>query len=233
MPARIVEITDSDEEELTVDHFHQRPSKFAYLLTLLTSVGGFLIGYDAGVISGGIILLKEDFGMTYVWQSLMVSSTVAAAGIFALIARFFNERFGRKPVILCSSFVFALGSVLTAVASNLTVLLAGRIVVGIAIGRCIRAFSSQRNSCVLRALLTDMKQSGLFGVGSRTKLHNNTSSVECRNWGDVAEVRQSTKRPENAGKILNSSKFAQTFKLIVAVTLVMAAIAVSPEAVAL
>ncbi|OQV14535.1 Proton myo-inositol cotransporter [Hypsibius exemplaris] len=132
---RLVEDPDSDEEQLAVDGLvRNKNSRFVYLLTFLSAIGGFLLGYDAGVVSGAMILLKDEFALTYAWQTALVSSTIAAAGVFSLIGGLFNERFGRKPVILCASFVFTLGSLLMASANTRTALLTGRVVVGIGIG---------------------------------------------------------------------------------------------------
>ena len=126
---------DSDEEHLQVDRV-PRPvfSNFIYLFIFFMGLGSFLVGYDGGNLSGALIFVKEDFALNYGWQSALVSATISAAGVSCLIAGFLAERFGRKPVMLCASFVFALSSILTASASNVTALLAGRVVVGIAIG---------------------------------------------------------------------------------------------------
>ena len=45
------------------------------------------------------------------------------------------DRVGRKPVILAASVVFAIGSIVMGAADGKEVLLAGRIVVGIGIGK--------------------------------------------------------------------------------------------------
>ena len=133
--ASLLREEESDEERLTLDaRSSKRPSKWVLLLTGFAGIGSFSLGYDIGVTSGAMILLKEDFNLTYLWQTAVVSSTVAAAGVFALIGGFLNRRFGRKPVIMCASFLFILGAILAASSNTRTMLLAGRIIVGIGIG---------------------------------------------------------------------------------------------------
>ena len=50
------------------------------LFTVLSSLGGFLFGYDTGVISGAMLMIKDDPAITLdrVWTELIVSVTVRA-----------------------------------------------------------------------------------------------------------------------------------------------------------
>ncbi|XP_078678196.1 proton myo-inositol cotransporter-like isoform X2 [Branchiostoma floridae x Branchiostoma belcheri] len=105
-----------------------------YVLTLLAAIGGFLFGYDTGVVSGAMILIRDDFKLSTVWQEAIVSVTIGAAALFALLGGLLNDTFGRKPVILLASFVFTAGAVVMGAAQSKVLLLIGRIVVGIGIG---------------------------------------------------------------------------------------------------
>ncbi|KAK8382803.1 hypothetical protein O3P69_011385 [Scylla paramamosain] len=57
-----------------------------YFLILLSAIGGFLFGYDTGVVSGAMILVREDFKLSIEWHELIVSATIAAAMMAALVA---------------------------------------------------------------------------------------------------------------------------------------------------
>ncbi|CAL1527026.1 unnamed protein product [Lymnaea stagnalis] len=131
---------DSDDEKmdlnLKLDNIHPRAKTpaFIYVLTFFSALGGFLFGYDTGVISGAMILLRNSFSLSSVWQELVVSVTIAAAAVFALVGGFLNDRLGRRPVIMGASLLFTLGSIMMAVAKDKFALLAGRVVVGAGIG---------------------------------------------------------------------------------------------------
>lgn len=108
---------------------------FVYLLAFFSALGGFLFGYDTGVVSGAMLLLKKEMHLSALWQELLVSSTVGAAALSALSGGFLNGWLGRRICILIASFIFCGGGVVLAVAMDKVVLLVGRITVGLGIGK--------------------------------------------------------------------------------------------------
>ncbi len=50
-----------------------------YTLTALSCIGGFLFGYDTGVISGALIQIADKFDLSDWEKELVVSITVAGA----------------------------------------------------------------------------------------------------------------------------------------------------------
>ncbi|KAK7793600.1 hypothetical protein R5R35_011114 [Gryllus longicercus] len=113
---------------------HRNGTSFIYVLTFLSTIGGFLFGYDTGVVSGAMLLIRDEFELTTEWHEAIVSVTIGAAWLFALIGGWLTDKMGRKPVILIASIVFTAGSVVMGLASVKEVLLAGRIIVGVGIG---------------------------------------------------------------------------------------------------
>ncbi|CAH0474823.1 unnamed protein product [Peronospora belbahrii] len=109
---------------------------YLYLLTICSTIGGFLFGYDTGVISGALVLIKspEVFNLTDFESEAIVSGAIGGAIIGAALSSCGNDMCGRRRVILLSSAMFTAGSMLMALAQSFEELLAGRLVVGIAIG---------------------------------------------------------------------------------------------------
>ncbi|XP_029952171.1 proton myo-inositol cotransporter-like [Salarias fasciatus] len=105
-----------------------------YVLAVSSALGGFLFGYDTGVVSGAMLLLKKEMSLSALWQELLISSTVAAAALSALAGGSVNGRLGRRLSILLASFVFAAGGLILSLAPGRGLLLVGRIVVGLGIG---------------------------------------------------------------------------------------------------
>ena len=116
------------------DGQQQRMTPFVYLLTFMSAIGGFLFGYDTGIVSGAMILLKGPFTLSSFWQELVVSITIAFAAIASFSGGFLNNMLGRKPVIIGASFVFTVGAIVLGVAVNRSMLLIGRAILGIGIG---------------------------------------------------------------------------------------------------
>ncbi|KRX99537.1 Proton myo-inositol cotransporter [Trichinella pseudospiralis] len=103
-------------------------------LCIMAVVGGFPIGYFTTVISGAMLIIRSQFFLDDQWLQLIVSTTVAAAAIFALVGGWFNQRIGRKKVILVSCLFYIIGCIVISVATNKEAIVAGRFLHGIAIG---------------------------------------------------------------------------------------------------
>lgn len=103
-------------------------------LTGMAAIGGFLFGYDTGVISGAMLPLERAFQLTNVQQEIVVSSTVLSAFCSSLLGGNLNRTFGRRISILIAAVVFSIGSFVLAFCWNYKSLVLGRIIVGFGIG---------------------------------------------------------------------------------------------------
>ncbi|RCH99340.1 myo-inositol transporter, partial [Rhizopus stolonifer] len=100
---------------------------FVYSLVLSVCLGGFLFGYDTGVISGALIPLEKEFIMTTRQKEFVVGGTTFGAIFGGLFAGTMSDKFG-------ASSIFIIGSTLLAFAPSYNVLLSGRFVVGLGVG---------------------------------------------------------------------------------------------------
>jgi SP family myo-inositol transporter-like MFS transporter 13 len=103
-------------------------------ITFMAAIGGFLFGYDTGVISGAMLPIKRNFNLTPSQEEIIVSSTVLAAFFSSLAGGIMNNSLGRRISILFAAAVFTLGSFMLMMSWNYQTLVAGRIVVGVGIG---------------------------------------------------------------------------------------------------
>ncbi|KAG9442387.1 hypothetical protein H6P81_018241 [Aristolochia fimbriata] len=110
---------------------------FVLRLASSAGIGGFLFGYDTGVISGALLYIRDTFfavEKSTVLQESIVSMAVAGAIVGAAGGGFLNDRIGRKLSILIADFLFFLGSVVMATAVNPEMLIGGRVLVGLGVG---------------------------------------------------------------------------------------------------
>ena len=104
------------------------------LLATIAALGGLLFGYDTGVISGALLFIREAFHLSTAMQGVVASIALAGATAGAAMAGWAADRFGRRITLIVTAATFVLGSLISAVAPDTTMLLIGRIVVGLAIG---------------------------------------------------------------------------------------------------
>jgi len=50
--------------DATPRHVQRRMTPFIMLLTAMSAIGGFLFGYDTGVVSGAVLILKDEFHLS-------------------------------------------------------------------------------------------------------------------------------------------------------------------------
>lgn len=63
-----------------MDSYVETPNNtFLYTLTALSCIGGFLFGYDTGVISGALVQISDKFDLSEWEKELIVSITVGGA----------------------------------------------------------------------------------------------------------------------------------------------------------
>lgn len=103
-------------------------------ITVVVGLGGFLFGYDSGVISGALSFITEDFHLSAVASGLVVSAILIGAMIGALGSGRLADRFGRRSVIIAAAVVFVAGALVAAFAPTVAALLAARLLLGLGIG---------------------------------------------------------------------------------------------------
>ena len=105
-----------------------------YVLAGVASTGGLLFGFNTGVISGALPIIQQAWQLDTFTSGLVVSVVLVSALIGALIAGQICDRFGRRDIITATSATFALGAFGSGLAPSIDWLIAGRAVVGLAIG---------------------------------------------------------------------------------------------------
>jgi SP family galactose:H+ symporter-like MFS transporter len=108
--------------------------QFVQIAAATAALAGLLFGFDTGVISGAILFIKSEFGLTPFAEEVLVSAALVGAVVGSTLSGRLTDTIGRKRAILITAVIFTLGSILCAIATNTLVLITGRIAIGVAIG---------------------------------------------------------------------------------------------------
>ena len=86
-------------------------NRFLLYVSIAASLGGFLFGFDSGVISGAEKAIQSEFGLSAFWHGLVVSVALVGTlfGVFA--AGRPSDRFGRLPTLWAMAVLFLVSAV--------------------------------------------------------------------------------------------------------------------------
>jgi MFS transporter, SP family, galactose:H+ symporter len=124
----------ADKEIAALSGAHLRGTRFVYVAASFAALGGLLFGYDTGVISGALIFIKREFGLTTTAEEVVVSGVLLGATMGAIFGGKAADLFGRRRVLLVTAAIFGIGALASAVAPSPTILIISRVVLGLAIG---------------------------------------------------------------------------------------------------
>ena len=103
-------------------------------VSVSAAVAGLLFGLDIGVIAGALPFLTDHFSLSSRAQEWVVSSMMLGAALGSLFNGWLSHRLGRKYSLLAGAILFIAGSLGSAFATNLEVLLFARVILGVAVG---------------------------------------------------------------------------------------------------
>ena len=114
----------------------QPPGQQAYLwrLGLAAAMGGFLFGYDTGIIGGAMPSLETFFRMDAKQLGFSVAIVFVGCILGAICGGFFSDRFGRRRVLFATAWMFLISAVLTAIPQTIGQFNIARFVGGVGIG---------------------------------------------------------------------------------------------------
>lgn len=105
-----------------------------YLIAFTTALSGFLFGFDAGVISGAILFIKQNIVINEVETGLIVSAVPIGALFSSIISGKCSDIYGRKKLLFVTAMLFLIGTLCCSLANSVNLLFLGRFILGTAIG---------------------------------------------------------------------------------------------------
>lgn len=194
----------------------------ALRLGAIVSLGGFVFGYDAVVISGVSGAVSAQFALTD-WQIGWVVSAPTLSAMFAsLAAGYLSDRLGRRTMLRVVAAIYVISSVLSAFSSGFYALVFARAVGGLAFSSLVLApvYLAEISPSAMRGRIVSMNQLAIV-LGLSAAYFSNLT-LQTLGQSDLAWVHAIGLNEETWRWMLGA-------EFIPAVTWLVALIAFTPE----
>jgi len=105
-----------------------------FFWSLTSALAGFLFGFDTVVISGAEKTIQALWGLSDNLHGIAMASALYGTVVGSLIGGWPADRFGRKATLLWIGVLYLLGAAGSALASDVWVFIAARVIGGLGIG---------------------------------------------------------------------------------------------------
>jgi sugar porter (SP) family MFS transporter len=119
---------------LFVSEARREGKPFLFALAVIAALGGFLFGYDTGVISGALLYIGPDLHASSFEQEAIVGALLLGAVAGAVISGYLADAIGRKWTKVASGSVYTVAALACAFSQSATQLIGARFVLGLSVG---------------------------------------------------------------------------------------------------
>ena len=112
-------------------------TRYTIKVALIVALGGFLMGFDASVISGVVGFIGPEFELTRIQVGWAVASLTLTSTLAMMTAGPISDRFGRRPVLKVAAVLFTLSAIASAVAPDYLTLVIARMLGGFGVGAAL------------------------------------------------------------------------------------------------
>lgn len=109
-------------------------TKFIVLVAMIVALGGFLMGFDASVISGVNRFITVEFDLTSFELGWGVASLTVTATLAMMVAGPISDKYGRKQVLSVAALLYFISAIGSAMAPSFLILVIARMIGGIGVG---------------------------------------------------------------------------------------------------
>ena len=139
---------------------------FVILISCVATIGGFLFGFDSGVINGTVDGLQQAFNSDSVGTGFNVASMLLGCAAGAFFAGRMADVYGRRTLLIAASLFFLVSAWGSGVASSSVEFILYRIIGGLAVGAAsvmAPAYISEIAPSEYRGRLTTIQQVAIIG----------------------------------------------------------------------
>ncbi|XQW85830.1 sugar porter family MFS transporter [Thalassotalea piscium] len=132
-----------------------------FFIACVATIGGFLFGFDSGVINGTVDGLKIAFHSDNIGTGFNVASMLLGCAIGAFIAGRSADKYGRKSILIVTAILFVISAFGSGIAGSSLEFVIYRLIGGLAVGAAsvlAPAYISEIAPARLRGMLTSIQQ---------------------------------------------------------------------------
>jgi MFS family permease len=134
------------------------------LFALIVAIGSFLFGYQTAIIGSALLFIRDQFALSSLQEAQVVSFILIGATIGAIVGGELADRIGRKITLFLTIVICAAGTLMFGMGESYAMLLAGRAVIGFAIGVIsvvVPLYIAEISPAKMRGLLVTFGQLGI------------------------------------------------------------------------
>jgi len=131
------------------------------LLSIVAAIGGFLFGFDSGVINGTVDALQKSFDTSSLNTGFNVASMLLGCAVGAFIAGTLSDKYGRRTVMLGTAVFFTLSAWGSGISASSGEFIVYRVLGGLAVGAAsviCPAYISEIAPAAIRGRLASLQQ---------------------------------------------------------------------------
>lgn len=162
---------------------------FVLLISCVATIGGFLFGFDSGVINGTVDGLRVAFNSESMGTGFNVASMLLGCAIGAALAGTLSDKYGRRSMMIVAALFFIVSAWGSGIAGSSSEFILYRIIGGLAVGAAsvmAPAYISEIAPARFRGRLSSIQQvaiiAGLFIAFLSNYLIANTAGSALNEW---------------------------------------------------
>ncbi len=105
---------------------------YALYCAVIVSMGGFVFGFDASVISGVVGFVTAEFNLTPIQSGFVVAAPTLSGLFGTMVMGPLSDALGRKKILISIAFLYVLSAIASAFATSYIMLVTARCIGGIA-----------------------------------------------------------------------------------------------------
>jgi len=148
-------------DELQKKETAQSSVFYVLFISSVAAIGGFLFGFDSGVINGTVTALGNAFNSNDVSTGFNVASVLLGCAVGALLAGPISDQYGRKPIMIITAIIFAISAYGSGISDSSAEFIFYRLLGGLGIGAAsvlAPAYIAEVAPAALRGRLATLQQ---------------------------------------------------------------------------